>query len=335
MLCIRRLCCVLSALALAAPAFAQSLPPRVSTKSERAVPTATSNSPFRSADAIGRWMNTYRAKPEPQKLPQLFRAMADLGLLADQDTAGMYIGFIGGVLAANPGKARDLVTKMFPLPPEHHASLIKAVAYSGLPGWQDLLRSYSERMPSRVVLIDRLVTGRMPALDGLQLDAGPMPLDILWGNYFATGAPEPVLRIISVLKWAKDTDDVERLTIGSMVKWTLATNASRDVELLRFLKSALTFETKDVQTQLADVILAAETGEIQKIRKDALSAIEQLKAKGPAKTRNAQWWGQAGQMALSLGCVAASVLGAGAAIGIPCVVGGAASTAALKMTAPQ
>jgi hypothetical protein len=331
---LRLLCCVLPACAAGAPVLAQqSVSP--TTTSRPVTPTVAVNSPFRSAETIGRWMNTYRAKPEPHKLPQLFRAMADLGLLADQDAAGMYIGFVGGVLAANPAKARDLVTKMFPLPTEHHASLIKAVAYSGLPGWQDLLRSYSERMPSRVVLIDRLVTGRMPALDGLQLDAGPMPLDILWGNYFATGAPEPLLRIISVLKWAKDADDVERLTIGSMVKWTLATNASRDIALLRFLKSALTFETKDVQAQLADVILAAETGEIQKIRKDALSAIEQLKARGPARTRNAQWWGQAGQMALSLGCVAASALGAGAAIGIPCVIGGAASTAALKMTAPQ
>jgi hypothetical protein len=332
---LRLLVCVLPTILIGAPVLAQQAASSAANASTQRTAATTGTSPFRSAETIGRWMNAYRSKPEPHKLPQLFRAMADLGLFADQDAAGIHIGFIGGVLAANPDKARTLVSKMFPLPPEYHASLIKAVAYSGLPGWQDLLRSNSERMPSRVVLIDRLITGRMPALDGLQLDAGPMPLDILWGNYFATGAPEPLLRIISVLKWAKDADDVERLTIGSMVKWTLATNASRDVALLRFLKSALTFETKDVQAQLADVILAAETGEIQKIRKEALTAIEQLKAKGPARTRNAQWWGQAGQMALSLGCVAASALGAGAAIGIPCVVGGAASTAALKMTAPQ
>ena len=95
-------------------------------------------------------------------------------------------------------------------------------------------------MPSRVVLIDRFVTGRMPALEGLQLDAGPVPLDVLWGYYFGTGSFEPVVRIVSVLKWAKDADDVEHLTIGSMAKWTLATNASRDVELLRLLKSAMT-----------------------------------------------------------------------------------------------
>ncbi len=290
---------------------------------------------FASADAIARWINGYRAKPEPQKVPALLHALATLGLLADQETSGLYLGFIGGTLAASPAQASAIVGRMFPLSPDHQGALIKAIAYSGLPGWQDLLRAHAERMPARVVLIDRFVTGRMPALDGLALDAGPVPLDVLWGNYFATGAPEPVFRIISVLRWAKDGDDVERLTIGSMVKWTLATNASRDVDVLAIVKSALAFETKDVQAQLADVLLAAETGETAKIRKDALLAIEQLKAKGPAKTRNAQWWGQAGQMALSLGCVAASVSGAGASVGIPCVIGGAASTAALKMTQPQ
>ena len=158
---------------------------------------------------------------------------------------------------------------------------------------------------------------------------------MLWGHYYGTGAFEPVLRIVSVLKWSRDADDAERLTIGSMVKWTLATNASHDGELLRLLKSAMSFETTDTQRLLTEVISAAETGETAKIRRDALLAIDQLKAKGPAKTRNAAWWGQAGQMALSFGCVAASAFGAGAAVGIPCVIGGAASTAALKMMTPQ
>ncbi len=330
------LCLISLASLIATGAHAQApATPTQARLGRTAVATNAITDPFRSAEAIGRWMNAYRVNPEPHKLPHAFRAMAELGVLADQDASGLYVGFVAGVLGANPGKARELIDLMFPLAPEHHASLIKAIAYSGLPGWQPLLRGLAERMPSRVVLIDRLVTGRMPALDGLQLDAGPVPLDVMWGFYFGSGATEPLLRIVSVLKWARDADDVERLTVGSMVKWTLATNASRDVTLLRFLKSAMSFETKDVRAQLSDVILAAETGEIQKIRKEALTAIEQLKAKGPAHARNAQWWGQAGQMALSLGCVAASALGAGAAIGIPCVIGGAASTAALKMTAPQ
>jgi len=50
--------------------------------------------------------------------------------------------------------------------------------------------------------------------------------------------------------------------------------------------------------------------------------------------RNYNWWGQAGQTVLALGCVAAGALGQGQ-FGIPCVVGGAASTAALKYFGPS
>ena len=333
----------LTAALLAVPARAQtaSAPSRGESAARGATvrpavaPASSRATPFKSADAIGRWINTYRSKPEPQRLPALVQAMGQLNMLSDQEASGLYLGFIGGVLAANPAAANDLVARMFPLPPEHHAALIKAVAYSGLPGWRDLLRQNAERMPSRVVLIDRYVTGRIPALDGLQLDAGPVPLDVLWGNYYATGSYEPIVRIISVLKWSKNENDVERLTVGSMAKWTLATNASRDVDLLRLLKTGLTHEPASTERLLNEVIEAAETGETSKIRKEALTAIEQLKAKGPANTRNVAWWGQAGQMALALGCVTASALGATAAIGIPCVIGGAASTAALKAWAPQ
>ncbi len=290
---------------------------------------------FQSVDQVGRWINTYRTKPQPQALPQFFHALTRLNLLNDAETTGLYLGFTGGVLAANPQTASALVSKMFPLEPEYQAALIKAIAYSGLPGWQDLLRQNAERMPGRVVLIDRFVTGRMAALDGLKLDDGPIPLDVMWGNYFATGGIEPILRILSVLRWSTNQNDVEKLTIGSMAKWTLATNASNDVELRRMLKSALASQPASDQKILTEVIAAAETGETAKIRKDALLAIDKLKLKGPENTRTTAWWGQAGQMALSFGCIAASALGATAAIGIPCVIGGAASTAALKLMTPQ
>lgn len=323
----------------ASSAMAQRAPTATRPKADASMvttkPGAKHSDAFASPEAIGRWINGYRGKPEPNKLPELFHAMAGLGMFGDIDTAGLYLGFIGGMLAENPVKAQELVARIFPLSPEYQAALIKAVAYSGMNGWQDLLRSNAERMPARVVLIDRYTTGKMPALEGLKLDAGPVPLDVMWGNYYATGGYEPILRIISVLKWSKDENDVEKLTVGSMAKWTLASNAGRDAELLRLLKASLAQEPASVQKLLSEVILAAETGETSVIRREALLAIEQLKAKGPAKTRTTAWWGQAGQMALAFGCVAASAFGAPAAIGVPCVIGGAASTAALKLMTPN
>ncbi len=284
--------------------------------------------------SILHWINGYRAKPEPQKLAETVRAMSALGLFKDLDAGGVYIGFIAGVLGDNPDKVEAMVTKMFPMPPDDQVALIRAIAYSGLPDWKTLLEKYSERMPARAVLIQRYLTGKFPVLEKLPLDQSPAALDTHWGFYFATGRFQPVDRIIGVLAWAKDANNVERLTLGSMAKWTLANNAQQDKDLLDHLKKQAAKQPKDVARELREVIEAAETFETAKIRKDALASIEELKRKGPESTRKLSWWGMAGQTALALGCVAASALGH-VEIAVPCVVGGALSSAALKVFTPQ
>src|SRR3954454_12752501 len=133
--------------------------------------------------------------------------------------------------------------------------------------------------------------------------------------------------MVPIRVWAKDPNNVERLTIGSMAKLSLATNASRDKELLDTLKGAMNRDSMETRVVLQEVIDAAETFEFARVRKDAMAAIDQLKMKGPASARNTQWWGVAGQTVLALGCVAASAMGQ-IQVGIPCVVGGALSGAA-------
>ncbi len=289
---------------------------------------------FASSEQILRWINTYRAKPDPGKMPPAAKAMSELGVFRDMDQAGIYVGFMAGVLQANPQRAETLIARMFPMPPEDQVAIVRAIAYSELPEWKDLMLKFAERMPARKALIDRFVFGKQPTLKQMPLDSGAAPLDTLWGIYFATGAHEPIARMVSILAWAKDQNNVERLTIGSMAKLSLATNASRDKELLDMLKAAMNSEGKETRAVLEEVIEAAETFEFAKVRKDAVAAIDQLKLKGPASARNLSWWGTAGQTALAIGCVVAGAMGH-VEVGIPCVLGGAASGAALKYLTPQ
>jgi hypothetical protein len=280
-----------------------------------------------------RWINGYRSNPQPEKVPAMVKAVSGLGLFRDLETAGVYVGFMAGVIEANPDRAEHLIAKMFPLPPEDQVAVVRAIAYSDHPQWKELLAKFAERMPARQVLIDRFVQGKLPTLRQMRLDTGAAPLDMLWGQYFATGSYEPVLRMISILEWSKDLNNVDRLTVGSMTKLTLATNASRDKQLLDMLKASMGHETKETRAVLREVIEAAETFEFGRVRRDAVASIDQLKAKGPASARSAQWWGQAGQTALALGCIVAGAMGH-VEVGLPCIVGGAVSTAALKYWVP-
>ena len=290
---------------------------------------------FPRAEVLLKWINGYREAPEPERLPEAVRAMGELGLVRELDQAGLHVGFIAGVLGSNPESAHRLVARMFPMPPEEQVILIKAIAFSGLPNWKSLLAAFNERMPARKVLIETYLYGEGKTLFALPLDEGAFVLDAHWGYYFGSGSEPAISRIVSALAWMNEGDNVERLTIAAMAKWTLASNSTRDKALLDALKAQMNLQPdKNVRVALREVILAAETFETAKIRRDAVAAIDELKAKGPESRRNFSWWGQAGQTALALGCVAASAMGQ-VQLGIPCVVGGAVSSAALKYLGPD
>ncbi len=312
---------ILAAMALAFLPFAAS-----------AKGMANHSAGFTKPEQIVQWINDYRQNPEPERLPAAVKAMLGLGALKNIEQSGLYVGFIAGVIGSNPDKAEKLLGEMFPMPPPDQIIVVKAIAFSGLPEWKELMGKFVERMPARRVVIERYLFGKLPTLRALPLD-NPMAVDALWGYYFATGSSEPIQRLVVGLAWSGNKDDVDKLTTGSMVKWTLAQNASRDHDLLQYLKNSMMHQPKEVSDPLGEVIEASETFEMTKLRRDALASIEELKVKGPQSSRNFSWWGQVGQTTFALGCVAAGVMGQ-VYVGIPCVVGGALSNVALKYLAP-
>jgi hypothetical protein len=328
------------ALALMAPATAAQ-PPRA---------------PLNSTEGILRWINAYRDRPDPDGLPAVVRALGELQAFKDAETSGAYVGFIAGVLGANPGRAAKLITKMLAIDPADHWVLVRAIAYSGLPDWKDLLSTFADRMPMRRAMIDKYLDGALPTLDQIDYEAkkpgmmdkvkvvlqltdgrekpltmAPSPelIDVLWGMYLATGTYEPIGRIVKLLPLANDKDNVDNLTAGSAAKFTLASNAVRDLNLLNMLKWAAKHQPKDVTVVLNDVIETADTVDTTRMRKESLAAIDELKQKGPNSKREMSGLGQIGAGALSMGCVVAAATGQ-IELGLPCVIGGAAYSAGLQ-----
>ena len=309
-----------------------------------------------SNEAILKWINDYRHQPDPEGLPNVVRALSGMQAFKDAETSGPYIGFIAGVLGGNPERAEILVARMLPIAPPDHWVLVRAIAYSGLPNWREVLATFVDRMPTRRAMIDQYLDGKLPTLEQIdyrpakpgmfdkikvslhlgeerkqQVMLAPSPelIDVLWGYYLATGSYEPVQRIIKLLPLADDKDNVDNLTTGSAAKFTLASNAVRDTELLEMLKWAVKSQPKETAVVLDDVIETAETVDTVHMRKESLAAIEELKEKGPNSKRELSGWGQVGQGALSMGCVVAAATGQ-IELGIPCVLGGAAYTAGLQ-----
>ena len=139
---------------------------------------------FNSPESLLRWINGYRTHGNVEKVPEAVQAMSRLGVFRDLETAGVYIGFMAGVLQTNPDKAEKLVARMFPMPPEDQIAIVRAIAYSDLPDWKGLMLKFAERMPARKALIDRFVYGKMPTLRQLELNSGSTPARHALGPLF-------------------------------------------------------------------------------------------------------------------------------------------------------
>jgi hypothetical protein len=319
-----------------------------------------------SDTAVLGWINNYRVRRDLVHVPEAIKALSALGAFKDPGAAGVYVGFFAGIIGSNPTKADELIAKTLSIPAEDQWAIVEAIAYSGLPDWKNLLRKFGARMPSRKVMIEKYLADKLKTLDQMEFeknvsmwqkftgyfdiskhlpgstparddgthDATTTVLDTLWGYYFATSDPKPIVRIISVLPWSKDHDNVEKLTVGGTAKLTLASNAVRDGVLLGILKSEAKHQPKPVAEVLNEVIDAAETAQTERIRKEVLADIDELKRKGSLTKRETVWWGQAGEVALAGVCVVSAALGA-ITFGLPCVIGGGVSAAALQYYSSQ
>jgi hypothetical protein len=226
---------------------------------------------FHTREDVIAWSDSYRLKPEPSRLPAAVKMLSKAGALREPDSAAFHVGFIAGVLGANPKIAEKLVVKMLPLQDADQWVVVRAIAHSGLPEWKSLLRNVALKLPARQAMIDQYIAGLLPTLDKIELDKdptflekmqmhvgiklptpeisfgkNPVLLDVLWGQYFATGDYQPIYRILSMLPWSKDRDVVDRLTVGSMAKVTLANNATMYPDLLYLLKSMAKYQTEEI-----------------------------------------------------------------------------------------
>lgn len=305
------------------------------------------------------WINDYPRTRDVAHAGAAIKAFSRYGGFKNPETSGVYVGFIAGLISANPEQADKIIDGMLPVRDEDQWAVVRGIAYSGLPNWKELLRRHAYQLENRQTMVADYLNGRLPTLGTLaikpspttwervkdafvidwggkkpdqpvEIEASPETLDVLWGNYLASNSYGPVLRMTQMLAWSKDRDNVDRLKVGSMAKYTLASNATRDTVLLAKLQTIRNAksQSKEIVAMLDEVIHAAQVADTAKLRKDALAAIEQLKIKGPNYKREVSTWAKVGQGALAVGCVTAAATGQ-IALGLPCVIGGGATNAAM------
>src|SRR5271167_2223083 len=126
--------------------------------------------PRASLSVVQQWIYNYRARPDYGHVPAAVRVLFHSQTFKEPENAGIYLGFIAGAIGSNPAKAEQLVNSFFPVPPEDEWVIVRAIAYSGLPDWRNLMRKVAPRMPGRQVMIDNYLSGSLPTLADIPLE---------------------------------------------------------------------------------------------------------------------------------------------------------------------
>src|SRR3954469_20205858 len=126
--------------------------------------------PRASLGVVQQWIYNYRAKPDYAHVPAAVRVLFHSQTFKEPENAGIYLGFIAGAIGSNPIKAEQLLAGLFPVAPEDEWVIVRAIAYSGLPDWRNVLRRVAPRMPARRVMIDGYLAGKLPILSEIPLE---------------------------------------------------------------------------------------------------------------------------------------------------------------------
>ena len=78
-----------------------------------------------TTDAVLRWINGYRTKPDIAQVPVAVRTLSQLGALRDSETSAVYVGFVAGIIGYHPQNAGELIEKMLPIKASNKASDIQ------------------------------------------------------------------------------------------------------------------------------------------------------------------------------------------------------------------
>ena len=140
--------------------------------------------PRASLGVVQQWIYNYRAKPDYAHVPAAVRVLFHSQTFKEPENAGIYLGFVAGAIGIKSGQGRATGQQLLSDPPEDEWVIVRAVAYSGVPDWRNILRRLALRMPARKVMIDAYLAGRLPTLAEIPLEeVKPGMMDKLRGTF--------------------------------------------------------------------------------------------------------------------------------------------------------
>lgn len=213
---------------------------------------------FNSPDELNRWMAGYYQHRKTGEAMPAFRAMLRFGFLEKETAWAPLVAFWGSVFYQHHKLLPQWLEQLRDLSGREGRFLWEALSWSNNPeGRKVLEKALARTTGEEREFIERLLTeGHRPVLELQVFDTAV--LDMLWGQFLATGDERCVKRVIGALEYMETARTRDQFLIGGAARWSLISNAVQHPLVLETCKKAVEFSPEEVRRTLVDVIRQAE-----------------------------------------------------------------------------
>lgn len=212
---------------------------------------------FDSQESFSKWLTFYYENPEPKQVPEAVIYMSRTGVLDNGNVVAPILGFLSGVIRANPDSIDPWIKKLRNLKEKHFGVVVLGVWYANLPDSKARVSALLKSRPNLKDEFSYINQGAPIAVEQIPLEQGPWVLDALWGKFMATGDSAPVERIITALPWVDVKGDVNRLLVGGSARWSLISNAVQHKRVKEICEASLKTANAEVASKLNEVLAEA------------------------------------------------------------------------------
>lgn len=232
---------------------------------------------FSSGNAVAEWMLEYYRNPQPNLVSSALEILEEDGVLSTNPRAqAPFAGFLSILFQDNPQQTEAWLNQC-----DKYAEELKRTIWMGLwlsdkeIGKKHLLGMRKGANGTDLEYL-KILTENAPFNLKEMTPNDPGQLDMLWGAFTASGNPQYVTRIISVLPLLDKRDNPMKFTMAASAKWSVKSNALIHPLVLQACKKELANASGSLASHLKEIIAEVEgdSTEEDEMRKAITTLIE-------------------------------------------------------------
>lgn len=215
---------------------------------------------FSSADEVNDWVLHYYLKQDIKLVVPAIKALFKYGFFDKDSAVPPTLAFLSTLFQQNEDLLEGWLMELSDLNSREKQFLWIALDLSNSSKGQQLLRKIKDKeaQDENKKFIEDLLNSTPKDILQMKINS-PSVLDMLWGKFFASGDRRCIQRIISVLPWLEQKDDIERMLIGGAAQWSLTANAKQHKLVLDICREEYQTQPDEVKKALKEIIEKAKS----------------------------------------------------------------------------